>query len=181
MMLNSTTQKTSGDQSPNINGDGNTLNFGTKDKLANEVTTMLNVITLIPEVAREQGISMDDEEHPKDFIKKISERFSTFEIQLKSKFTELHVLYKNSYEEAKRSSGVDEFGFEEMCSYLRNLSLDILSKNNDNPIEALKTLCGLFEDKFSKGSEKDFSSGAIEYFLYKQLVDCNVFPNPIKD
>ena len=178
-MLNSTQQSSKGDYSPNINGDGNILEFGSKDKLTNEVDTMLNVITLIPEIAREQGISVDEIEHPKDFMEKINNRFSSYSGQLKSKFTELHVLYKNSYDEAKRSSGVDEFGLEEMCSYLRNLSLNILSKNSNNPIESLNVLCKLFEEKFAKCADKDFSAGAIEYFLYKQLVECNVFPNPI--
>ncbi len=179
-MLSTTTQETSGDQSPNVIGNSNIFNFATKDKLANEVATMLNVITLIPEVAREQGVTTDEVQHPKDLVKKIKERFSSYDIQLKSKFAELHVLYGNSYGEAKRNSGDNEFGFEEMHSYLRNLSLDILSKNNNNPIKALKSLCVLFEEKFAKGAKKDFSVSAIEYVLYKQLVDCNVFPNPIE-
>ncbi len=180
-MLKSTKQSSNGNFSPNINGDGNTLEFGTKDKLTNEVETMLNVITLIPEVAREQGVSIDVTEHPKNFIEKINNRFSEYSSELKNKFTELHLLYQNSYDEAKRNAGIDEFGFEEMCSYLRNLSLDILSKNSNNPLESLKALCSLFEEKFSKGTDKNFSYGAIEYFLYKQLVDCNVFPNPTQN
>lgn len=180
-MIHSTKQTSQGNYSPNVNGDGNVLEFGTKDKLTNEVETMLNVITLIPEVAREQGITVDQVEHPKNFIEKINNRFSLYSDKLKTKFTELHLLYKNSYDEAKRNAGIDEFGFEEMCSYLRNLSLDILSKNNDNPIESLKALCFLFEEKFSKGADKNFSSGAIEYFLYQQLVECNVFPNPTQE
>lgn len=180
-MLNSSKQSSSGDYSPNVSGDNNTLEFGTKDKLANEVETMLNVITLIPEVAREQGVSTDHIEHPKDFLMKINKRFESFAEKLKLKFTELHLLYKNSYDEAKRNSGIDEFGFEEMCNYLRNLSLEILSKNDNDPIHSLKTLCGLFEEKFSKGTDKNFSAGAIEYFLYKQLIECNVFPNPIQE
>ncbi len=177
-MLNSANQRSDGNNSPNIIGYDNTLHFGTKDKLTNEVDTMLNVITLIPEVAREQGVSADQVEHPKDFILKINERFESYTSQLKKKFKELHLLYKNSYDEAKRNSGIDEFDFEEMCSYLRNLSIDILFKNDNDPIKSLKKLCDLVEDKFSKGADKDFSSGAIEYFLYKQLVECNVFPNP---
>lgn len=180
-MSDSIKQSSSGDYSPIINGDGNILEFGQKDKLTNEVVTMLNVITLIPEIAREQGISTDEVQHPKDFITKINNRFSSHADQLKSKFSELHLLYKNSYDEAKRNSGIDEFGFEEMCNYLRNLSLDILSKNENDPVQSLAILCNLFEDKFSKGADKNFSSGAIEYFLYKQLIECNVFPNPIQN
>lgn len=178
-MLDSTSQKSEGNFSPNVMGDGNLLLFPQKDKLSNEVETMLAVIACIPEVARDQHITLDAVEHPKDFTKKIQERFAPHEFRLKQKFTELHLLYKNSYDEAKKNSGVDEFGFDEMCNYLRNLSLDVLSKNNDNPIESLKILCQLFEDKFTKGSLKSFSSGAIEYFLYSQLVECNVFPNPV--
>lgn len=180
-MLNSTQQTSNGNYSPNINGDGNVLDFGTKDKLTNEVETMLNVITLIPEIAREQGVTIDDVKHPKNFVEKIDNRFSAYSDKLKTKFTELHLLYNNSYDGAERNAGIDEFGFEEMCSYLRNLSLDILSKNNDDPLESLKALCSLFEEKFSKGTDKNFSAGAIEYFLYKQLVKCNVFPNPIQE
>jgi len=171
-------QTSNGSFSPNVNGDGNVFVFGLKDKLTNEVETMLNVITLIPEVAREQGISIDEIEHPKDLIEKINNRFYLYSDKLQSKFTELHLRYKNSYDQAKRNSDVDEFGWEEMCSYLRNLSLDALLRNNDNPLESLKTLCLLFEEKFKKGTDKNFSAGAIEYFLYKQLIECNVFPNP---
>ncbi len=177
-MLDSSSQKSKGNYSPNVIGDDNVFNFGTKDKLTNEVDTMLAVISLIPEVAREQGITSDEVDHPKDFIKKITERFASHEAQLKLKYTELHLLYKSSYEEAKRNSGIDEFGFEEMCSYLRNLSFDILAKHHDDPVESLKVLCQLVEEKFTKGANKNFSAGAIEYFLYKQLVECNVFPNP---
>lgn len=179
-MINVTKQSSSGNNSPIINGDNNTLDFGTKETLTNEVVTMLNVITSIPEIARELGISLNEIESPKNFTTKIDNRFAPYSTQLKSKFTELHILYRNSYEEAKRNSDIDEFGLEEMCNYLRSLSLNILSKNNNDPLKSLDELCGLFEAKFSKGSNKSFSSGAVEYFLYNQLVECNVFPNPNK-
>lgn len=177
-MLDSARQSSQGDYSPNVDGDNNLLIFGVKDRLANEVDTMLNVITLIPEIAREYEIFSDESEHPKDFTKKIDERFAPYANELKEKFIDLHLLYKNSYDEARRNSDVDEFGFEEMCSYLRNLSLKILAENNDDPLESLKVLCGFFEAKFENGAKKKFSVGAIEYFLYIQLVECNVFPNP---
>jgi hypothetical protein len=172
-------QKTTGSQSPIILGDNNEIQYGNKTKLANEVNTMLQVINLIPEVARERGVSSDTIEYPKDFLKKIEDRFSDYKLPLKARFGNLDVLYRSSYEEARKNSGIDEFSLEEMCSYLRNLSIQVLTENNNNPIEGLKFLCDLFHQKFSNG-DINFSSEAIEYFLYKQLVECNVFPNPIE-
>ena len=65
-----------------------------------------------------------------------------------------------------------------MCSYLRNISIEILKFNDGNPLLALKEICRILETKFSNGTEENFSAEAIEYFLYKQLVECNIFPNP---
>jgi hypothetical protein len=110
-------QKTIGGQSPIIFGNDNKVEYGNKVKLANEVNTMLQVINLIPEIARERGVTPDLIDYPKDFFKKIEERFAEYKDTLKSRFGNLHVLYRSSYDEAKNNSGIVEFAYEELCSY----------------------------------------------------------------
>lgn len=178
MSPDSVRQVSKGDQSPIINGDYNSVRFGGK-KLGNEVTTMLNVITIIPQIAKARGIASDSIQYPKDFLKKIEERFLEHKEEIKVRFRDLHILYRESYDDAKRNAGIDEFDFEEMCSYLRNLSMRILASNSGDPIKSLQELKSIFEEKFSEAAEKDYSVEAVEYFLHAQLIECNVFPNPI--
>lgn len=174
-------QSSSGDYSPVVAGDNNRLNFNieNKSRLANEVRTMLLVISQIPEVARKRGVtSSDSPDYFKDFIKKIEIRFAPYKDRLTSRFTELDIQYRGSYDEARRNSEIDEFQFDEMCGYLRNLSLKILSEKANDPIAALDDLVTSFKEQFASSGDRDFSIQAIEYFLHKQLIECNVFPNP---
>ncbi len=88
------------------------------------------------------------------------------------------MLYGYDYELAKNSTGMDEFYFKECYVELRRLSKDALQKNDNDPLKALDFLTDKFYLEFSKSNhEIEFSKPAIRYFLIKELVACNVFPN----
>lgn len=173
-------QSTTGDNSPTFCGDHNSYNNFTevKEQISNEVRTMLFVIAAIRSIAEKSNIKADTINYPKDISLKLGVRFREFEKELTSRFCDLDALYRGAYEEAITTSEIDEFSYEELCSLLSNLSLKILSQKKNNPIEALEELTEFFKKELSRSTELTFSQQAAEYFLYKQLIVCNVFPNP---
>jgi hypothetical protein len=176
-MTDRVVQSSSGSQSPNVSGDGNTILFDAKKRLANEAKTLLAIVSIIPEVTRKSGVSAKPLDYSKDVRKKIEGRFQDHQSELKSHLADLEVLYRGAYEEAKRNSSMDEFQIEEACNLLRNLSVKVLSENDENPVAALRELTRHFKEEFASSDAEEFSEQAIEYFLYRQLIECNVFPN----
>ena len=176
-MSKSVIQSSEGNQSPNVSGDGNSILFDAKKRLANEAKTMLLIVSLIPRVAEKRGVTAEYTDYSKDIKKKIDERFASYKAELKSHLTDLEILYRGCYEEVKKSSDLDEFKLEETYNLLRNLSIKVLGENDENPIKALQILTQYFKEEFASAEGENFSEQAIEYFLYRQLIECNVFPN----
>lgn len=184
-MADKISQSTNGDLSPNIIGDNNKLFIGINGDInqAREIKTMLSMVNLIPTVAKAK-LPIEDikfDYGTKDLHEKFDIRFNDFSHLLKSRITELSLLYRNTYEETKNISDVGEFDYEELLDRLRQLSIKALEEENNNPVEALKKLVSWFEDQFKLQSDLDYSIGSIEYFLYMELMNCNVFPNLVKN
>lgn len=184
-MGNSIEQHSAGDLSPNIVGNSNlvakTVNIydSKKIKLASEVRTMLVITNLVHDIALKK--SYVEEEYNfegKDLKIKFEQRFAKYQVDLKEKFLELRITYRDSYEEAKRNAIDDELSLNEYAMHLRNISNLALKETDGNPLEALALIVGWCVDEFQTQKEVDFSRGAIEYYLYQELVNCNVFPNP---
>lgn len=180
-MSDKASQESFGDYSPNVNGSNNTLTFDASLKInpAQEVKTMLAVIGLIPVVARAK-LSADEisfDYGTKDLKEKFDVRFKEYAPQLKGRIADLSLLYRSSYDEAKNASDIGEFDYEELLDRLRQLSIKAIDETGGNPVTALDCLVSLFEEQFKLQKTTDYSVGAIEYFLYMELMNCNVFPN----
>lgn len=170
-------QKTLGDQSPAIIGDGNSVSYGARLRLGNESATILKIISLIPQVAASEGVGNEEVDYTRDLQKKVDERFAASKDQLRSRYVDLQLLYGDAYQVAKRNSGLDDFRLHECYNHLRNLSIKVLEEKGGDPISALETLCEQFKKHFATSDGPDFSEQAVEYFLLRELIECNVFPN----
>lgn len=171
-----------------VKGDGNFTAGGNlqitqemKLTVGNEIITMLEVVNLIPEVAKSKlknGVRKEYDVASKDADYKMNVRFKKHADNLKRTYVELRLLYRGAYEEAKRVTDIDEFDFDEHYHDLRDLSDIALEEARDNPTEALNKLTDMFGQAFAKQDKHVFSRGAIRYYLYEELIRCNVFPNP---
>jgi len=171
--------------SPNIGGDATSNHFGdnyfslvVKNKSI-QVRTITNLILLIGNTPR----SLSREETDKDLEKKLRERFSEYKEQLETRYAELLIDYSNSYEEAKKNAGVSEVVVDKIASYLMALSRRCLDEAKDNPVTAINLLLDHFRGELNKelaDRQEEYDDCAIEFFIYKELIKCNVFPNPVR-
>ena len=171
-------QISNGNLSPNVSGDGNVVNINAgKNVISNEVKTIQVFIGLLTKLAR-GSIPTQKNVDP---TLKFHNRFQKFEEILQSTYLDLAVKYGQSYQLTIDESGPGRTSIDEIACFLRQISVGILEKNNGNPILALDELCSYFEIKFNNDEETEkfeYDHGALRYFTYKELVECNVFPNP---
>ena len=174
-------QETSGDNSPNVVGNYNKFYYGSFSSKSKQVKTIIKLINIVGELA---GIETKERlELEKDLEVKINNRFSQYSEELKEKFSNLMMICGEGYNEAKASlhSELTENQIDRYCAYLRSKSEEVLAKNNDNPILSLRDLVNFFESELNKSNEIDeYDTPAVEFFLFKELIGCNVFPNPLK-
>ena len=64
-----------------------------------------------------------------------------------------------------------------MALYLRNKSRKLLANNGNDAGKAFERLTNDVVSMFDK-TRTVYDEMAIQYYLYKQLTDCNVFPLP---
>jgi len=176
-------QKTQGDNSPTINGDAKNCVFGdvhiTAKNKSIQIRTITNLILKIGEMAENHNFHREDTE--KDLTKKLNERFKQNQNQLVNRYSELLDLYSNSYDEAKKHIELNETLADKIAIYLKQKSREILEKKN-NPIDAIAELRDFLSDQLNSSVEdnQEYDINAIEFYLYKELISCNVFPNDLK-
>lgn len=176
-----------------INVDGSRNEVVAGDKISNnvfdaqsipdEVMTMLKVVSLLPKLAKEAS-EKEIKAHDfsdKDVQHKVEERFQEYTAQIKEIYTELNIRYKSVYEAAKAASDLDDFALEEHYLDLRNISDAHLEETDGNPILAVDSMVEIFVNEFKQQKLKTYSKGAVKYYLYEELIRCNVFPNPKTD
>lgn len=173
-------QSSKGDHSPNIIQHY----YGGEEKknACREVLSILKLIALVSELSEKGSTTETAEVAEKDLNKKLSQRFSKHKNAIEDEFKTLSLLYGDSLEDAREQSDITEFRAEEMSIYLERTSNQHLEEEHGNPIKALNKLAAIFEKKLEeKETEKpfEFSSGAIRFYLLKELIKCNVFPNPL--
>lgn len=172
-------QKSNGNMSPNIMGFGNNVSINSSRQICNEVKTIQFIIYSLTKIVKEESVL----EVPKGEInpsKKIDERFAEYSEELKLLYTDLYIKYGDSYQNVLSDIQIGRTEMDDVASFLRQKSIPILQKLNFKPIEALEELCSYLESNFFDNVIEDFefSYGALKYFLYDQLIKCNVFPNP---
>ena len=176
-------QISKGNLSPNIDGEHHTINIsaGTKSTVSNEVKTIQAFVFLLTKMANNASLSQKQDRGIIDPVLKFNDRFKKYAGILMTTYLDLAIRYDQSYKGTLAESELGRTGSDDIARFLRSISVGILEKHKGNPIQALDELCEYFESKFSNDEsiEKfEFDHGALRYFIYKQLVECNIFPNP---
>lgn len=117
---------------------------------------------------------------PKDTIidpdYKINKRFKAFAEKLIDEYTSLYTVYGDAVERVKNELFNDQAQQIITVLFLQDISVQILDKNENNPIKALNALVDYFQEKLSKNRKK-YDRSAIKFYLVNELIKCNVFPN----
>ena len=175
--------KTKGKNSPVINGQAEKNHFG--DNVFNypknksiQIKTITELIILIGEKANNQ-VREDSE---KDLVIKLDDRFLKYREDLKNRYSELLDVYSQSYTEAIKYIENIEIISDKIALFLREKSRECLSANGGNPLLGLKELVKYFADELDKNlcdCDQCYDHVAVEFYLFKELINCNIFPNPI--
>lgn len=136
------------------------------------------IIKLI-EVLSEKGAVLKNIPSEIDPDFKINKRFNKFSEEIKRQYREYYVTYGKEYLTVVSNIIKDEVTLININNYLKSTSIEILKENNDNPIESLKKLLIRVNELLSSNNKK-YNNGAIRFFLIQQIIECNIFPNEVK-
>jgi hypothetical protein len=158
----------------------NTVNVvETSRKATLEIDTLTKVISFLTnEVQHKEGLLDLDKE--RNFKKKIHDRFSQYEGQIRKEYTLLLPDYADKYSLAWEASDVSEECRDQVDRLLSIKSLQQLKNADDNPISAVNGLVEWLKEEIGNNQEKNvngYSEMAIRFFIYKEFARCNVFPN----
>jgi hypothetical protein len=144
------------------------------EKLPRNVETILRLIELI-----------SDEEHPaagEGFLdepfpdEKIHKRFADHAVFLKQEFLTLYQDYGAVLDSVEQESDIGQVKIRRVAQHLRVYSDKILTDCNGDPQKALAELICHFSSMLNEnGFEAD--TGAAQFYIVKQLIKCNIFPN----
>lgn len=179
-------QTSNGSNSPNVIGDGNRVNIidfsALSQRSAREVTSISKLIGVICKEANALSKGKNtSHDSLKDPSLKIEVRFSDYKKEIKSRYSRKHELYGDVYEVIIEEIDLTDTSLSEIGQYLEDISQRFLREESNDPIKALDRLILHFERELKQiYNDEEFSLAAIEYYLLKQLINCNVFPNPLK-
>jgi hypothetical protein len=143
--------------------------------VANEVETIMDFIAYLSENKSDGEQAGSEDPDPE---KKITERFAEHSEYLKQEIADFTPIYKNARQQAESKLGIDKVMVTLMRRYLMDQSIQVLDENELNPKKALDALVEYFAGELSKNGKR-YDQGAIRYYLLQEIVNCNVFPNPI--
>lgn len=187
--MNYVNQKSTGSGAHNINGDGNifvTVNpESTRALKAKTVTEVRSIMKLISLLSNKASVELKevviDTETEKNIDLKINNRFKDFKSQLLDDYQRLLPHYSEKSKEAWDESEITESKAGEIINYLMHISRKVLKDCGNDPIQALDKLTASLEEELkSIDTEETFSNGAIRYYLLQELINCNIFPNPLE-
>ena len=139
-----------------------------------EYTTIIWFISLLSENDELDDNSIEKEPDPE---KKIMKRFSDYSEELINELIELKVIYGTIMEQAEISIGLNKKSYKLMTMKLKRDSINALTKNNWNPLNALDDLTYLIEQQLQRKWIEEYEEWAIRYCLLYRLVKCFIFPN----
>jgi len=140
---------------------------------SNEVETIIRLIEFLSDennlvLEEEKGENIDPE-------RKIRKRFSDYSVNLENWYKDLLADYSESLRVAKETVGIDGVKARIIRSFLKDISDRFLLQVDNNPRIALDNLIDFFEQKIINCHRV-----AIKFYLLDELINCNVFPNPIE-
>lgn len=167
-------QVSHGDNSPNINVDGDfLLTLVQKRPAGKEVKAILDVIFNLTAKAALDKTPIEDASYRKKLQEKL-DKFPVYAARLRFDYASLVGLYGQPYDTAWENSGTDELTRKMIAVYLQGRSIILLEACGDNAIKAVEQLCKEIEESINDGV--DFDANAIRFFIYRQFIECNVFP-----
>jgi len=144
------------------------------ETLPKNTTTILKLIELISDEEHSAvGEGYIIEPFPEH---KIHERFSDHSDFLTREYVLLYQDYGAVLEAVEKKSDFGQVKIRRVAQHLRTFSDTILTECDGNPKVALDKLINHFVGLLQKnGFEAD--TGATQFYILKQLISCNVFPN----
>ncbi len=140
---------------------------------SNEVETIIRLIEFLSD---DNNLVIDSEKNENvDPEKKIRKRFVEYSQNLEKWYKDLLSDYSESLNIAKNTAGIDGVKARIISAYLQDISDRFLYKANNNPRIALDNLIDFFEEKI-----QGCNRVAIKFYLLDELINCNIFPNPIE-
>lgn len=146
----------------------------TEPREANEVNTLIRLIEVLS--AAEEGLSLGDNREDPDPQGKIRDRFAAYADFLEKLYVELHEIYGRALAEVNRHSDLSHVRIRKLQVYLMRWSDRILGECGGDPQVALDELTKKVLQMMG-ASDVAFDDGAVRYYLIRQLIACNVFPN----
>lgn len=137
---------------------------------------VLNEVETISEIIK--YISGKENYNPTDSIepdpdKKINTRFKSYAKRIAKEIVEYAKIYKSLFEEIY--STLSKADITKISIYLMRESVKNLELVND-PMQAIENMVDKLKKEFAI-KNINIDEGALYYFLYKQVIICNVFPN----
>lgn len=172
-------QSSKGAYSPNIKADSVKYSVtGARKRLGVDTATILKVVDSIRIIAKDNELDNEsDLNSVRNLDQKIKERFSEYENEIRMEYSDLMGDYGSSYKTAMDSVVMDELDYKDVLRLLKKISKKALEEADFNPMVGLENIKNYFVDKFEGAEGEDFSEGAIKYYLIRELIECNVFPN----
>lgn len=141
---------------------------------SNEISTIMSIIQMLSNESIDEEIGDDSIPNPNH---KINERFKEYKDYLNDMFVELSTLYANSYNKVQANLNIGTTQVKKMATFLRKESMRRLIEFNNDIMMAYDDMVNMIESKLKEYNNMNFDKNAIEYFIIKNIVDCNVFPN----
>ncbi|WP_299181966.1 SMEK domain-containing protein [uncultured Neptuniibacter sp.] len=144
------------------------------EALPKNVITILKLIELI-----------SDEEHPsigegyleEPFpMEKIYQRFSDHSEFLESEYLVLYQDYGAVLDAVEKGADIGAVKLKRVAQHLRRYSDTVLNECSGNPKAALERIIDHFLNLLQQNGI-DADTGAAQFYIIKQLIMCNVFPN----
>ena len=156
----------------------NTIGINNMDTLtnieSNEVTTIINIIQMLSNSNDDYELTDDKMPDPNH---KINERFKEYKEYLNNMFIDLSTIYANSYNKVVSNLNIGTLQTKKIGAFLKKESISRLIKFDNDIIAAYEDMVNMIELKLKKNTNVGYDKNAIEYFIIKNIVDCNVFPN----
>ena len=171
-------QVSKGDYSPNLNGvntNGGDIIFGDSPykPTGSETISILEIISNLSNAA----VSIQDEEEDTVYKKRLKEKlalYPEYAVKMTHDYKLLIGLYAQPYDVAWENSDVDELTRIKIARYLSSRSITHLESCHGNALLAIGDLCQEIEQSMHK--KMTYDANAVRFFVYRQFIECNVFP-----
>jgi hypothetical protein len=144
------------------------------ESLPRNVETILRLIELISDEKHPSaGEGFLDEPFPDE---KINKRFAEHSEFLKQEYLTLYQDYGAVLDSVEQESDIGQVKIRRVAQHLRVHSDRVLTECDGDPQKALTKLIDHFIYMLNENSFKA-DTGAAQFYIVKQLIKCNVFPN----